>query len=86
LEFYKKNEAKRTVIFKVCRMKLRAVYFLIDGNPFLPRIEDYLSQFKYIETDEMPEDVDMKQMEKFAMEKTPDGYRFVRIEKRYDKS
>jgi hypothetical protein len=62
-------------------MKLRAVYLIKNANPFLLRIEDYLSQFQYAVAKDLPDDVDMKQMEAFAREMTPEGFDFLRLEK-----
>lgn len=62
-------------------MKLRAVYLIKNANPFLPRIEDHCRQFQYAVTDEIPDDSDMKQLEAYAREKTPEGFDFLRLEK-----
>lgn len=60
-------------------MKLRATYLIKDANPFVPSFTGFLSQFKYAEAD-VPDDYDVEQMEKFAKEKTPEGFVFLKLE------
>jgi hypothetical protein len=50
-------------------MRLRAIYVDDRFNPFLPDLDEYLKQFRQIETDELPEDVDMAEMEVFARQR-----------------
>jgi hypothetical protein len=68
-------------------MKLRAIYVIKEGfNPFVPMLHDYLRQFRYAHTpEELPDDVDISKMEEFAKEMTPEGFRFLRLERTYGK-
>lgn len=70
-------------------MRVRAIYVRTDANPFLPDWQDYLRQFRQIETEELPDDADMPSLEHYARgevprineELAPLTFRFVRIEK-----